>query len=144
MSNELTTKLTFEQKLEQRIRESIGDLMADEDLTKLVNRAVEKLFFEPRKVSNGYREELHPSWLEDTVKTLVGDKMLEAVKAYVAEHQDEVQRLVRETLEVQAGALVMAAMNNMFSQMLDPIRQQIYSQVYSMSQYLQANGVYRP
>jgi hypothetical protein len=46
MSNEIQTNETFEGKLKTRIRESIGDLLSDDDLKKIIDRGLEEFLQE--------------------------------------------------------------------------------------------------
>lgn len=64
MTTEVTTAVSFEQRMKDRIRESIGELISDEELQKMVHRGVEEVFFKPgtKKINPG-------SWQEKTVET---------------------------------------------------------------------------
>ena len=52
--NDLTTTKSFEERMKDRIREDIGKLMTDDELSKLVRRATNDIFFKGREVKDGY------------------------------------------------------------------------------------------
>ncbi len=54
MSNELQMTQDFQTRIFKRIRESIGDLMTDEDLRKLIEAAMQKAFFTEVKIEGNY------------------------------------------------------------------------------------------
>ena len=51
MATTITTSAddSFEGRLKARLKESIGDLVTDQDLSNLVNRSLEEIFFTERK-----------------------------------------------------------------------------------------------
>lgn len=70
----LTPQKAFEEKVKDRIRESIGDLMPDELLSKMTERAMEEMFFQDRKVkTNSFHNDeiIKPSWFKEEVETLL-------------------------------------------------------------------------
>ena len=57
MSNTDVTKAqTFEERMVGRVRDSIGDMMTDDELKVVVERAVQRIFFQD-KLGSGYNRE---------------------------------------------------------------------------------------
>ena len=49
LENQLAPAKTFQERIADRIRESIGDLITDEDLAEMVTRGIDDVFFKPGK-----------------------------------------------------------------------------------------------
>ena len=92
---------SFQQKMEERIRSSMGELIGTEELKAIVNRALNEVFFERRKKPGT------DSWNNETIEPmsheLVQELMLPAVKAamgeWLEENHEVVERVIQETLE---------------------------------------------
>lgn len=125
---EVTTPATFEEKMMSRIRDSIGDLISDEELAKLVERGIEENFFKSKtnpKWANAYNNSVRdsipqylPSLMETIVTQRVSEKVEELVKIYVdkwvLENADKVEEIVKQMVENGAGQLLIKQLNQMF------------------------------
>lgn len=92
---------SFEERMMDRIRESIGDLMTDEDLRKIVERGVEKaLFFRaPKPKSYHYdKDEFEPSFVDRMVKQLLQDRMDHAIREWMNANSDRVETIIKQAL----------------------------------------------
>lgn len=100
MSTAVTTTQDFQQRMFERIRDQMGDLLTDEDLKKLVDAAVQKAFFEnvktPRSYGGGY-EEGEPV-LVTLLRRHLQDKVGESVQAWLNAHPEEVAKAINETI----------------------------------------------
>jgi hypothetical protein len=90
----------FQQKMRERIRANIGDLMPDAALAQIVEKGIHEAFFAPRRVPQNYgADKIEPSWfvkfLQDACKSLVE----QAVKEWVSRNQEQVLAMAKETLE---------------------------------------------
>ncbi len=109
MSTDIAPTKAFEERMFEKIRDQMGDLMTDDDLRKLVGAAMQKAFFEPRvQPGNGYGS---PTTLPPLFVALIEKQMTEAVRAavsqWVADHPEEVAKVLKETIE--AGIFNMMA-----------------------------------
>lgn len=90
MSTELTTKLSFKDKLLERIKNSVGELMTDEDL------------FERRKIQDGYygssTKEV-PSIVDEAVQKYLKEAMDRAVDKWIAENPEAFSKAVSQVIQ---------------------------------------------
>lgn len=110
-SKQLTPQESFEKKLTDRIRESIGDLMPDEKLAEIVERGMQEAFFKGRHVQErGYHGRTYEEapWLVSAVKELLEEQAKAEVKKWLAEHPEEVERVMREWLEKGVAEIVVS------------------------------------
>lgn len=121
MSNELTPQQSFQEKMKERITKDLGDLIPDEMLQELVNKALEEAFFKPRKVrvKSGYSEkyESMPSWFEDYVGELLKPMMQKAVDDWIAK-PETLERIIEEIqpfVERSTDQVIMSALSNALS-----------------------------
>lgn len=54
MTTQLTPQQLFEEKLKDRIRENIGDLMPDALLSQMIARAMEEFLFKPVETKDSW------------------------------------------------------------------------------------------
>lgn len=95
----LTPQQSFEQKLTDRIRESIGDLMPDEKLAEIVQRGMEEAFFKERTVERRYGDRVQePSWAVVVVKELLDEKVKGEVSKWFVEHPDEIEKIIKDVI----------------------------------------------
>ena len=119
---EIAIQKSFEEKMKDRIKDSIGDLITDEQLSLMINRSMEEVFFKPTKVKSKqypYAEEAGPVMLHELIKELLVPEMQVAVKGYIAEHKDEVLKQIDLIIRNGAGKIFMDAITN---QMFMPLQ----------------------
>ena len=109
MSTDLAPTKTFEQRMFEKIRDQMGDLMTDEDLRKIVSTAMQKAFFEPRVIpASGYNSS---TTLPPLFVSMIEQHMQKSVSTFVSkwveDHPEEVTRVLKETIE--AGIFNMMA-----------------------------------
>lgn len=120
---------TFEERLKERLKESVADLMTDEDLKKLIDRGMEDIFFagrpNPKHTTYGYghnEPQFLPSHFKVMLKELMEEKMAEVVKAWLIENQDKVLAAVDETIRLGAGQAMLAAIDMNMRAPLETLR----------------------
>lgn len=121
---DVTVPQSFEDKMKARIKDGIGDLITDEELSKMLNRSMEEVFFKRPLIMNPhdrYGSKIEgPSLLEGVVKDLMREKVTAAVNVYIKEHATDVMAAVDKVIQEGAGAAIITAVNQMFSgQMLN-------------------------
>ncbi len=133
MSNEITPSKTFEQRMFEKIRDHMGDLMTDEDLRKLVGSAMQRAFFEPRINTDysgyGQPEKLPPLFI-DMVQKNMQNAVSDAVSRWIDEHPEQVTKALTETIE--AG---------IFGMMVSHFSQKTSSPLHELLYKLTAKGV---
>jgi hypothetical protein len=100
MTNEISTTKNFQEKMFERIREQMGDLMTEDDLKALVDSAMKKAFFEP-----AYEKDLYgnlritkDSVFINLIRKEMEIKVSEAIKTWLVEHPEEVSKAIDETI----------------------------------------------
>ena len=108
---------TFEAKMKTRIRDSIGDLISDEELSKLIIGEISKVFLEDRKVpatnlygSNTYKESL----VHEIVKELLTENVTKIIKQYVHANNDKIEIKIKEVFEQNIGELMIKSIGLIF------------------------------
>lgn len=131
MSNELTVKQSFEQNMKDRIRESIGELIPDEELSKLIHRGIEESFFKENIVRDSYGREMRrdKSIIHSITKELLEPKIKEIVSEYVKEHNDEVMAQVKEVLLKGIGEAVLRGIASLFTSEFQEIEYRISDKI---------------
>lgn len=105
----ITAQQAFEQKVRDRLRESIGDLMPDEVLSGMVSKVLEDSLLKPRMLPNP-KYKAHDTWcrepetalgpplLQEIVTELLKPRVIELVAAQLAE--------IRPALEEQIEGVI--------------------------------------
>jgi hypothetical protein len=89
----------FQAKLQQRVREDIRDLLPEDAVAKLVQQAVEKEFFQPRRVDEGYgRSSEAPSWFVQEVVKAATPIIRAAVDKCIADNPAAVEKAIADFL----------------------------------------------
>jgi hypothetical protein len=125
---------TFEQRMKERIRDSIGDLISDEDLSKMVDRSLEEVFFKeranPKRTSyyNSGEPDTLPPLLHEIVKSAMTEQVSEAVKEYIANNREQVNDTIKTVLERGMGNALISALNGVFSTQLASLQVNLANQ----------------
>jgi len=91
MTTQIEQVKSFQEKISDKIKESIGDLITDEDLKPLVEKSIEKLLTETRKIkrTGGYSSyEDAPPLLIEIIEPLIKSQIQTQVTKYVIDHPD--------------------------------------------------------
>lgn len=98
-SKSLTPQQQFEEGIKDRIRKDIGDLIPDSVLAQLTEKAIQETFFTKRVIKREYgREDIKPSWFEETVKSLLEGTMRRHVDDYMEKNGDTLAKVVATTI----------------------------------------------
>jgi hypothetical protein len=136
MTNIVESK-TFEQRMKERIRDSIGDLISDEDLTKMVDRSLEEVFFKPRpnpKYTSYYNSgepATIPPLLYELVKEVMEANVQAAVREWIGSNQEAVNAIIQKVVQEGSGTAILKALDNMFSYQLSNFQANITNQFNS-------------
>ena len=116
MNTAVTENKTFEQKMADRIKDQIGDLIGAEDLQKLVAEGIKKAFFEEIKTYDRYGSLAGTKgpFITDVVKELLTEQVKEAVSKHFVDHAAEINVLIKELVEKGMAGILMGAINAKF------------------------------
>lgn len=115
-TNALTAEQSFQEKMKERIRAQIGDLMPEEMLKAMVEKAVQEAFFTRPRKNKG--TEWHPQWVEEhsfmerTVHELLAPHVTAVAQSWLdkPENMAAVERVILESLARFGGAAVADAL----------------------------------
>lgn len=126
--NELTTTADFQTRMFERIREQMGDLLSEEDLRKLVEKAVEKAFFEERIERQTYgRDIVHPAAFLELVKVEAKPMVQAAVDKWMRDNADEMGERIDQIIRDGIAGVIADHINIAFSMPLHALRSELQS-----------------
>lgn len=114
MSNSIATSVTFEDKMRDRIRDGIGDLITDDELNKLIQRGIEETFFKKKTIKKGYDTIEGKSFIEEMLLESLQPRMRSSIDEWVKSNSDLVAKSVEAVITRGAGDAVVKAFNDMF------------------------------
>jgi hypothetical protein len=119
MSNEISKSETFEQKLMNRIREGIGDLMSDEDLAKIIKKGTDDVFFKGKVVSSGYGTKTEEPEIYQIISNSLQPRITECIEKYISENNEEVKEVIDKYLAGKTAGLFSNSINVLFREAFD-------------------------
>lgn len=113
MPEEIISQQTFQEKLEDRIRKDIGDLIPDEALAGMVKKAIERAFFEEREVDAGYySKKTTIPWIVKLAQEQVDKRVKEQVEVWFTNNSAVVMERVQEYLDKGLATSVIRAFDS--------------------------------
>ena len=103
---------TLEERVTERLREDIGSLMSDEELAKIVDRAIENIFFKPRVRQLGVygNSKEAPSWFQELVQSTIKARVLELFEEAWKARSEEIEKAIADGLRERAPEFLASAM----------------------------------
>lgn len=120
---------SFEEKIMNKVRESICEFITDEELSKIVRRVGEELFFKERKVQSGYTTKTLPPLLHDMVRDLLQPVVQSCVDKYFNEYKEDVLSVVDKVVSEGVGQSVVDAITNKFQKDLQTFKYSIQNKL---------------
>lgn len=116
MKGEIEPTKTFEEKLKDRVRDSIGELMTDEDLSKIVHRCTEEIFFtERRRKRGGWQDdEILPPLLHELIKELLIERVNAEVNLFIHSNASLVYKTIKDVVQEGMGTALVNAIRSAF------------------------------
>lgn len=126
MGTEVETTKTFQDRMFEKIREQMGDLMTESDLKALVDSSMQKAFFEPSKTVDRWRgETLGDPVFVVMVRNEMSAKVTAAIQAWLAEHPEEVAKAIDDTLAKGMFALIQQHIESVASWPMQQMAEQL-------------------
>jgi Glu-tRNA(Gln) amidotransferase subunit E-like FAD-binding protein len=101
-NKQLATSLSFEEKLKARIKDSIGELLSDADLKRIIEASIEKTFFKEQttRIGEGYssRTETHPPVVQQILKELLQEKVKKVMEEWVVKNMSQVDAVLEKVI----------------------------------------------
>lgn len=130
-SKDVVAKKSFNERMKDRIKDSIGELMTDKELSEIVHRAMEEIFFKPMVIKDGYHSKEAPPFIHQLLKELLTDEVRVAVSEYIGENKEVVLTNIQQVISLGMGKALMDAVSFSFQNDLivleNNIRQNILS-----------------
>ena len=134
--HQIQVSQTFEEKLKSRIKESIGELVTDEDLSKLVHKSIHEVFFglrsNPKYKAHVYgstESQYLPPLLNEIVYDLLKDTMSKAVDEYMKNNSEHIDKVIAQVIEQGAGDLMLKAISRAFESTLMTLQTNLTTQI---------------
>lgn len=116
----LAENKAFAERIFDRIKDGLGDLMSDAELKVLLDRAIEEAFFKPRRTGPDYNPTHHPPYFVEMVRDLMKEAVEKQVKEHFTANAELIKEQVAETLQQGIGQAVLKALA---AQWQDPLFQ---------------------
>lgn len=120
MNAQITTPQTFEQKMMDRIKDSIGDLLSDDDLKRIVEQGIEKALFEKRTVHSGtgsWNDRVEDSLVDKAVREFLDERVTDAVNKWLDENPERMQLAVDDAVKAGIAGCVNRSLDSRFGGM---------------------------
>lgn len=108
-SRQLTPMETFQNRVMDKIRADIGEMLPDDVVAGLVQKAIDQQFFQPRTVEVGYRNVERPSWFVEEVAKLAQPILKEKIDQAFLDRKDEIDKAVTDFLSKENLTLLMVS-----------------------------------
>ena len=131
--NKLTAIQSFEEKIKERLTKDIGDLIPDEALVALIEKATNDCFFEDQVIQEGSgynaRSVNKNSVFKELVKELLAERMDNAIRGWIDDNQERMTRELKVFVETSAEEAVMKGIVSMFQAPFENMKFQIQSEI---------------
>lgn len=112
----------FQEKISQKLRDDIGELLPNDALSKLIERAIEENFFKERVVETGSYHiptRTEPSWFVATIKEMTEKMVREHVGKWCEENKDVFEKKVdqffsREMMSIITATIIASQIRTSF------------------------------
>jgi hypothetical protein len=133
--NEVTTSKSFEERMFEQIKSQMGDLLTANELKDILEKSIQKAFFEPRKTKTNYNTtEIEPLFVE-----LIREELKPLIQAGANQWLKDNQDKVDEILKTQIGENAAQFMANAFSAMM---YQPMQNMVWELQSKLSNQGIH--
>lgn len=114
MSNEVATPKSFQEKMKERIRDSIGDLITDEELKVLISQGIKEVYF-TEKPGYSYGAKPTPALMHEIIKECLGKQVQAEVNNWIKDNNKEVTEMIDQVIKNGIGMALISAINMKFS-----------------------------
>jgi len=118
--SEITKTKSLQEKLSDKIKESLGDLITDEDLKPLVEQSIESLLMKERVIdgSPSYNKTVKPPLLQSLMEPAITEKVKERVDIWFSENTEKMSEVIDGVIEKGLMRMMINHMDNKLSQPL--------------------------
>lgn len=124
--NAVGKPMTFEERVREKLRKEIGELLTVEELDRIVTKSMDELFFQPRKnprfTQYTYRSDAERSGFPEFLPPLAHELCLKsmeplikaAIEKWVAENEEQIRVTMKTTFEDELPKAMLSAVHRMF------------------------------
>jgi len=125
---------SFEERMIDMMKENAGNLFTPDDLKKIVERGIDKMFFDKRSSTSpyGYREETKNSLSEELIIKFMQEQVRIAVKGYIKDNPEKVLELINKLMREGMGNFILKALEAFFQQSFFNFTESIKNQIQDM------------
>ena len=130
MSEEVAPTKDFRERMLDRIRDDIGDLITDDELKTMIEAGIKKAMFETRYVDEGgysSRKKEVPSLVDAAVQQFLKERMDAAVRQWLEMHPEELQAAVDKAIANGVAGALTAALDDRFKAIFQDGMTQMYN-----------------
>lgn len=100
-TEQVVPKMTFQEKIAERVKDGIGDLLTDEDIAKLIAGSLHDMFFQKRRVperyGSGYTD--GDPLVFDILRPALKAQIDIAIAAWLKDNNDKVYAMIQTIID---------------------------------------------
>lgn len=131
---EIAVSKSFAEKMEEKIKESIGEMMSSEDLQKIIEKGIEKAFFQQTEIKDGYNTRYKDSFLIEHIKLNLDKLVAREIAKRFNSDKEKFEALIEKTLSKDVFELFQQGFNENF-------RQEMYTFKSAIANKLSSQGI---
>lgn len=142
--NAVVTSQSFQERLFEKIKTDMGSLMTEEDMKKLVETSIERIYFTGKKGKQSnypYNEFNEPPEILTIVKAAVEEQVKEQVKNYIGEHADLYKKTIEDTIAKGFTLIAITTIQNLMNAPLQTMLATFQAQMFELVSKLQQKGI---
>lgn len=133
MAGEVVVTKSFDERMMDMMRENVGGLFTPEDLKKIVERGIEKLFFEARLTNSSYgRNDYKASLSEELVEKHIKEQVRIAIAEWIQNNPEKILPIIENAINKGITTHIMNAVENFFSNTFWQFGEQLKQQIQNM------------
>lgn len=116
MTSDIIKSQSFEEKMKARLKESVGDLITDDELQKILYRGMDEIFFKSMDIVNEWgRVTGQKTPLAHTlVKELLKERVDVLLTQWIKDHPDQINDIIKEVVTAGIGNALISALTTKF------------------------------
>lgn len=130
--NDIAIPASFEQKMKERIKESIGELITDDELSTLVIKGIDEAFFRTiitQKPGWGGGTTESPCLMTTILTDLLTEQVKIAAEAWLKDNQEMVTDMLEEVIKDGVGRAALNALSSQFQDQLITLQMNMQQQL---------------
>ena len=124
---------SFDERMMDMMRENVGGLFTPDDLKKIVERGIEKLFFEARLTNSNYgRNDYKPSLSEELVEKHMKEQVRIAIAEWIKDNPEKMLPIIETAINKGITTHIMNVVEGLFQNTFWHFGEQLKQQIQNM------------